>query len=561
MRRWTLGWALAACAITAAGCGGDSKGPTGAAKGISGQYYYLAVAPAAGGTITSADTAIACKSDGTGCGDATYHQTKFAWATPVVLTATALTGFQFDSWSGDCSGTTNVCTLGTGAATEYSVVAVFKAVAAAPEAGRRAGPRLRLREGRRRRRRRRQREARFLDGHHQRQRRVCVRGRSRFPYSLTTAASTQYAAAAATTVTVPLADGVADPAGVCFLGGAKQGFWVPTAGQAIAGCLVRQNDIAVTRASGYVAPVAAPVIVTTPAMPAVVGFSKDVTVGCGAGGVVTQVSGPTVAALTGPDTNGGYSFTTPDLATAFAGLDLAKLAIMKEGRPGFLSINQVQAAALTYSFKCAQGAAFATVSVPLVAAVNANLATALRGEPFKMAAYGKSTATLPGMTGPLWAAGAETTNGVTGGTNFDGSPWRAHDAVQVPAGVILILDGPGDPSATPVIPYANWKFCKGAKDSFGSCTDPASTTDKNGVAQTPMVGVPGITGNGTANIWFPATWKAGTTLYLTSDALGATVNGFKGEPNIPVKPQIWGGWDHPQRGGGRELRRVPRRAW
>ncbi len=534
MRRWTLGWALAACAIAAVGCGGSSSTPpppAGPAKGVSGQNFYVTVAPAAGGAIKSGDGAIACQPDGTGCGDATYHQTKFTWATPVVLTATPAAGYQFDSWTGDCLGTTgNVCTLpGNSPDVDCTVTAVFKAVTAAPPVPVAALGRV---------------YGYVKDGG------VGVGGVSvklgtasattnangayvfevaPGSYSLTTVASSQYAAATAISVTVPKADGVADPAGVCFLGGAKQGFWVPTAGQAIAGCLVKQSDIALTRAGTYAAPVAPPVIVTTPAMPAVVGFGANVTIGCGATGVVAQVSGPTTPVLSAPDVNGAVSFTTPDMATALASPSLATLALVKDGRPGFVSINQAHVGALSYKFSCTVGTASATVSVPLVAAVNANLANALRGEPYTMASYKGAANGLPGITGPLWAAGAE-----TGTANPDGSTWRAHDAVQVPVGVILILDGPAG---------ANWKFCKGAKDSYASCSDPTSTTDKLGATQTPVAGVPAITGNGTGNAWFPATWKTGTSLYLTSDKLAAVVNGFTGEPNIPVKPQIWGGWD------------------
>jgi hypothetical protein len=534
MRRWSLGRALAVCAIAAAGCGGGSKSstpPGGAAKGVYGQYYYLAVAPAAGGTITSGDSTIACQSSGTGCGDSVYHQTKYGWGTQVTLTATALTGYTFQSWGGDCSGTSNVCTLsGTSSATDYSVSAIFSPAASLPAttAGRVYGY--------------------VKDGS------VGVGGVKLTlgslsattnangayvfeiapgSYSLATVASLQYAAAAPVAVNVPVPDGVADPAGSCYLPGAKQGYWVPTAGQVGAGCLVRQADIALTRAGTYVAPATPPTIATTPAMPAVVGFGATVTVGCGVGGTVTQVgTSPTALSLTGPDASGNYSFTTAALGDPAVA---AVLATVKDVRPGFVSINQSQAGALTYALTCTLNGASATVKVPMVAAVNANIATAIRGEPFKMASYKGAANGLPGVTGPLWAAGAETTNGGAG--NPDGSTWRAHDAVQVPPGVILILDGPAN---------ANWKFCKGSKDSFSSCSDPTSTTDKTGAPQTPVAGVPAITGSGAGNAWFPATWKTGTTLYLTSDTLSATNNGFTGEPNIPVKPQIWGSWD--QRG-------------
>ncbi|GEJ57831.1 InlB B-repeat-containing protein [Anaeromyxobacter diazotrophicus] len=513
MRRWSLGWALAVCAIAAVGCGGgsSSKPPAGPAKGVSGESFYVTVAPAAGGTIVSGDGSINCQSSGTGCGDAAYHQTKFtAWATPVVLTAKPADGYAFVSWGGDCAGTTTTCTLAGTA--DYSVSATFKSQPLPPTTVGRvygyvkdgtagaAGVKVTLGS---------------LSAT------TNANGAYVFEiapgsYTLQTVANTQYAAAAGVAVTVPVPDGVADPAGSCFLGGAKQGYWVPTAGQMGAGCLVRQTDIAVARASTYVAPVAPPTVTVSPT--GVVGFGATVTVGCGVGGTVT-VTGPGSPSVSVPDANGNSTFTTVTLGDASV---TAVLAPTTEGRPGIVSINQTQAGSLAYTAKCALNGATTSVKIPMVAAVNANVATALRGEPFKMASYKGAANGLPGVTGPLWAAGADTKNAnmYPPGTNPDGSTWRAHNAVQIPPNVVVVLDGPAG---------ANFKFCTGASDIYsGTCGTNTDSTNAN--AQ--LTAHPG---------WVFANWTVGKTLYLTSDQIAATMT-----PNIPVKPQIWGSWD--QRG-------------
>ena len=131
MRRVSLSLALAcAFAVTACSQGAKAPGNTGSAKGVLGQYFYLAVPSPAGGTIVSTDGRINCQPDGTGCGDAVYHQTQYAWNTSVTLTANAMTGYTFKGWAGDCFGSrvaANVCTFtGSDAATDYLAVAVFQ---------------------------------------------------------------------------------------------------------------------------------------------------------------------------------------------------------------------------------------------------------------------------------------------------------------------------------------------------------------------------------------------------------------------------------------------------
>jgi hypothetical protein len=152
----------------------------------------------------------------------------------------------------------------------------------------------------------------------------------------------------------------------------------------------------------------------------------------------------------------------------------------------------------------------------MVAMLNANTATALRGEPFKMASYKGAANGLPGVTGPLWAAGADTKNGGAG-ANPDGSTWRAHDAVQIQPNAVVVLDGPAG---------ANFKFCTGASDSYaGTCGTNADSANASGQ----LAAHPG---------WVFANWTVGKTLYVTSDKIAASMT-----PNIPVKPQVWGGWD------------------
>lgn len=516
MRRWSLGWALAVCAIAAAGCSGSSNSaPSGPAKGVSGQYFYVTLAPATGGTVVSGDGSINCQSSGTGCGDAAYHQTKFSvWGTSVVLTAKPAAQYAFGSWGGDCAGQGAVCTLpGNG---DYTVSVTFLSQPLPPTTVGRVygyvkdgaagvgGVKLTLGSAS---------ATTNANG-------AYVFEIAPGSYTLQTVASTQYAASAGVPVTVPIPDGVADPAGSCFLGGAKQGHWVPTTGQAGAGCLARQADIALTRASTFVAPATPPTVTVSAAgiSTNVFGFGTTVTVGCGVGGVLTQVgTSPAVATLTGPDASGNYQFTTAALASASA-----VLAPTTEGRPGIVSINQSQAAALTYTFTCALNGGTATVKVPMVAALNANTATALRGEPFLMASYKGAANGLPGVTGPLWAAGADTTNGGAGSP--DGSTWRAHDAVQIPPNAVVVLDGPAG---------ANFKFCTGASDSYaGTCgTNTDSTNATNQLAAHPG--------------WVFANWTVGATLYVASDQIAASMT-----PNIPVKPQIWGGWDLTSTPGG-----------
>ena len=126
MRRISLSLALA-CAVAACSPGAKAPGTTGAAKGVLGQYFYVQLAVPVGGALASGDGAIACQPSGTGCGDATFHQTRFDWNTPVVLTATALAGHTFQGWAGDCFGdrvSGNVCTL-SGTDTDYIAGAVF----------------------------------------------------------------------------------------------------------------------------------------------------------------------------------------------------------------------------------------------------------------------------------------------------------------------------------------------------------------------------------------------------------------------------------------------------
>jgi Carboxypeptidase regulatory-like domain/Divergent InlB B-repeat domain len=555
MRHWNLGWALAACAIAAVGCGGGSKSsppPAGAAKGVSGQYFYLTVAPAAGGTIASGDGAIACQPDGTGCGDATYHQTKFTWATPVVLTATPLAGFQFDSWTGDCSGTKGtVCTLpGTSADVDCSVAAVFKAVtvvvpppAPITTAGRIYGY--------------------VKDGAGKGASGVTVSlnttptattaattatGAYVFEvapgsYKLTTTANSQFLAATAVNVTLP---NIKDTTN-CV-----QGFYVPTSGVAVApGCLVKVADIAVAGVVGYVAPVLPTVTASTKYL---AGFNQTVTLGCTPAGSATfskwvETAGPTIV-----DTSAwvatGQTFTTPTFAslvatTATANTDAVNCPktagnalpnkvgcgvsnLVPEGRLGFVSFNKQQAAELTYTFQCqASDSTKNTVNVQLASFVNANTATSMReaSQPLSSGSptsFNDKTAGQPKVVGPLWSAQSEQFTLEEDGV----STWRAHDGVNVPAGTIVVTDDVAGRASY------NWKFCKNAKDTAASCVAPTIT-------------VPTINDANTPNAWFVVSWTPGSTLYLVNDAMPITVSGFAGKAVIGIKAATWTGFYKP----------------
>jgi hypothetical protein len=62
-------------------------------------------APTNGGTITSNPAGINCGTSGTAC------TASFDYNTVVALTATPSTGYNFGNWTGDCTGTTNTCSL------------------------------------------------------------------------------------------------------------------------------------------------------------------------------------------------------------------------------------------------------------------------------------------------------------------------------------------------------------------------------------------------------------------------------------------------------------------
>src|SRR3989442_4481514 len=66
-------------------------------------YYTLSTTTTGSGSVTSNPTGINC---GSGC------SASFFSGTPVVLTATGASGYQFSGWSGDCSGQNgSTCTI------------------------------------------------------------------------------------------------------------------------------------------------------------------------------------------------------------------------------------------------------------------------------------------------------------------------------------------------------------------------------------------------------------------------------------------------------------------
>ncbi len=83
-------------------------------------YYYLTVTASTGGQVTSANAGIACK--------ATTCSAQFASGN-FQLVASALTGYTFTGWSGDCSGT-GACNVNMN--TDRSVIANFAAAGGTP---------------------------------------------------------------------------------------------------------------------------------------------------------------------------------------------------------------------------------------------------------------------------------------------------------------------------------------------------------------------------------------------------------------------------------------------
>jgi predicted CxxxxCH...CXXCH cytochrome family protein len=134
-------------AVALAGCyGGGSKSSSGtdsgAAKGVTGQFWFVNLfTPPVGGVITSDVGGINCGASGStvnstvsppqytyayygATGSLTDHcgQNRFEWPQTVVLTASGQGGNAFLGWAGDCTGT-GTCTLKAGA--DKTVVAIF----------------------------------------------------------------------------------------------------------------------------------------------------------------------------------------------------------------------------------------------------------------------------------------------------------------------------------------------------------------------------------------------------------------------------------------------------
>lgn len=89
------------CNVKATNAAGSS-GPSNDVSILIQQYYQLAVAKKGLGTVASVPAGIDC---GATC-NATFVQ-----GASVTLTATPAAGYIFKSWSGDCTGSVNTCTV------------------------------------------------------------------------------------------------------------------------------------------------------------------------------------------------------------------------------------------------------------------------------------------------------------------------------------------------------------------------------------------------------------------------------------------------------------------
>ena len=86
------------CNVTMSG----AKSVSAAFSGAAPSSYTLSVTNGGGGSVTSSPQGISC---GANC------TTSFGAGTPVTLTASPSAGYQFDGWSGDCSGNGSTCSL------------------------------------------------------------------------------------------------------------------------------------------------------------------------------------------------------------------------------------------------------------------------------------------------------------------------------------------------------------------------------------------------------------------------------------------------------------------
>jgi hypothetical protein len=572
MRRITSSFVALVGALAVAGCG---QGPTGAGaktstqqKTVPGTSWDVLVSRPVGGSVTVGTTLCDLTSPTVQC------DFKSTWATTTItLTAAAFGTNQFSQWGGDAAscGTSPTCVVNR-ATLDQTVLAIFTGpgisppppVAGSTSPGRVYG------------------YVKGADGLGAAGLTVTLNGAPIVSRSnpTTTNANGAYAFEALPgTYTVSVTgNGVYGTASAAAVlpglndAGCVKGQYEPLDPALPAGCLKKMGDITV---SGNT-PQAVTIAVAGSTNP-LVGFGTPMTVTCTIPGGETLVSfTQTNAKLSAPIAGNVATFTTLSVPAA-----IATAGLTPEGRPGFLPINQAQAGTLTYQFTCkSSGGGSASVSVPMVAAVNVGFPTAMRAEGeqplYRDGCTLPNGAVVPGVTGPMWAYGASEVGAGTAQLNkCDGTlataksnpygdsvggtvssyTFRAHDVINVPRGVILITD------EAPGAAGYHWKFCKTATDGpaaiagtgITACaapTNPNITTKGGGVAGINFTGNSGVlptfdaTTANTTNSWFYVSMEAGVTLYVTNDNMPRKRNNLYGEPNIGIKAANWRGYTY-----------------